>query len=361
MTSKEALGSTKAGRSMLKEALFKSKGYRAFMKYRDQTAQQFPDFEARFADDMAKLLESDPDPAATQQEFADRIGTDALMADPDAMNQNIRHLLEPEVMADRIHRILESNFVKMTFPVFNALFDAANPGADPSLKRDMVEGHILAIDLSEPMDRIVDRDEDLEYLEDYRIMNPYILKLAVSKISKGGHTVLESFQEGFADAQKGQYMDEKLKSDPLHMTERQMEYSYKKYRAVMGTAGANMALAEPPLADIFYSGMAHAAEAVGCGNEIEDSIRNGYVKVPSWPLYYTTISGDVGLGFEATLERSRQYMEWARLSARLLPEDFTHGEFLKFLFMSVEHYTQFWYNHLSKDIQEKFKENLPTG
>ena len=51
---------------------------------------------------------------------------------------------------------------------------------DPStnMREDIVDGHIIAIDLSEPMDRIVDKDEDLEYLDDYKLMNPYILKLA---------------------------------------------------------------------------------------------------------------------------------------------------------------------------------------
>ena len=32
-------------------------------------------------------------------------------------------------------------------------------------------------------------------------------------------------------------------------------------------------------------GMAKAAESVGCGNEIEDSIRDKAIKIPSWPLY----------------------------------------------------------------------------
>ena len=33
--------------------------------------------------------------------------------------------------------------------------------------------------------------------------------------------------------------------------------------------------------------MAKAAESVGCGNEIEDTIRDKAVKIPSWPLYYS--------------------------------------------------------------------------
>ena len=361
VTSKEGLSTTRTGRSILKEALFKSRGYRTFVKYKEETARQFPDFESRFVEGMVQALESDGDPVATQREFAHEIGTDRLMADPDHIDDTRARLLEPDTMADRVHRILDSNFVKMTFPVFNALFDAANPHSDPALKRDMVEGHILAIDLSEPMDRIVDRDEDLEYLKDYRLMNPYILGLARSKISRGGVAVLKSFEDGFRDARSGQYMDEELKSHPDRMTEVQMEYSYKKYRAVMGTAGANMAMAEPPLSEAFYSGMAHASEAVGCGNEIEDSLQNGYVKVPSWPLYYSVLSGDVHTGFEATLERSRQYLERARLSLRLLPDGFTHLEFLKFLFMTVEHYTEFWYNRISKaDRWLQFQKSIPV-
>lgn len=361
VTSKEGLSTTKTGRSILKEALFKSRGYKMFAKYKDETTAQFPGFEERFAQGMAAALEADTDPVATQQAFATEIGTEHLMADPTIIDKTRAGLLASGVMADRVHRILNSNFVKMTFPVFNALYDAANPDSDPDAKKDMVEGHILAIDLSEPMDRIVDRDEDLEYLEDYRLMNPYILKLARERISRGGAAVLESFNEGFADARRGQYMDEDLKSHPDVITERQMEYSYKKYRAVMGTAGANMAMAKPPLSEIFYSGMAHASEAVGCGNEIEDSLQNGYIKVPSWPLYYSVLAGEARVGFEATLERSRQYLEQARLSAGLLSDDFAHAEFLKFLFMTVEHYTEFWYNKISSaNLWPQFQKSIPA-
>ena len=43
------------------------------------------------------------------------------------------NLNDPEILQDRIMRILDSNFVKMTYPVFNALYDAAAAcmGRDP--------------------------------------------------------------------------------------------------------------------------------------------------------------------------------------------------------------------------------------
>ena len=363
VVSKEALMSTKPGKQIMKQGLFKSKGYKLFNKYKEETENDFPNFTERFTQGLLNEIKSDPSPNSTQQAFADEVGSTEIILQASEIDPIKSKLENLEILKDRVLRILNSNFVKMTFPVFNALFDGASKYIgknDPQLRQDMVEGHILAIDLSEPMDRIVDKDEDLEFLDDYKLMNPYILKLARDKISKGGELVLKEFEEGFKDARVGQYLDEKLKSKPTTITEEEMNLSYKKYRAVMGTAGRNMALAERPLGEIFYLGMARAAEGVGCGNEIEDSIKNGFVKVPSWPLYYSLLANDIRKGFELTLEKSNLYLQDARLALKLLPEDFSHTEFLEFLFLTVEHYNQYWFNQLQKTNKwTEFESNLP--
>ena len=364
VTSKEALMSTKPGKQIIKQAMFKSKGYRSFNKYKEEAEREFPNFAQRFTQGLLQQIKSDPDPNLTQQAFGNEVGSTEIILNASEIAPIRSKLEEIDVLQDRVTRILNSNFVKMTFPVFNALFDGAADYSgrdDPQLKQDMVEGHILAIDLSEPMDRIVDKDEDLDFLDDYKLMNPYILKLARDKISKGGDLVLKEFEEGFKDARVGQYLDEKLKSKPTEITEEKMTLSYKKYRAVMGTAGRNMALSERPLGEIFYLGMARAAEGVGCGNEIEDSIKNGFVKIPSWPLYYSLLANDVKKGFEITLEKSNLYLQDARLALELLPEEFSHKEFLSFLFLTVEHYNQYWYNKLQKaNMWSEFKSKLPS-
>jgi hypothetical protein len=361
--SKESLMSTKPGKQIMKQALFKSKGYKLFNRYKEETEKEFPNFAERFAQDLYKEIKSDSSPNSTQQAFGDEVGSTEIILQSSEIDPIRSKLDDIEVIRDRVARILNSNFVKMTFPVFNALFDGASEylgNKNDHLKQDIVEGHILAIDLSEPMDRIVDKDEDLEYLDDYKLMNPYILKLARDKISKGGDTVLNEFEEGFKEARIGQYLVEELKSKPTQITEEEMTLSYKKYRSVMGTAGRNMALAERPLGEIFYLGMARAAEGVGCGNEIEDSIKNGFVKIPSWPLYYSLLSNDVKKGFEITLEKSNLYLRDARLAIELLPEGFSHKEFLEFLFLTVEHYNQFWYNKLQKANKwSEFESKLP--
>ena len=210
------------------------------------------------------------------------------------------------------------------------------------------------------MDRIVDKDEDLDYLDDYKLMNPYILILAREKISKGGDEVLKQFENGFKDARVGQYLDTKLKENPTSITEAELDESYKKYRSVMGTAGQNMALSREPLGEIFHIGMAKAAESVGCGNEIEDSIRDKAIKIPSWPLYYSLSKNDVKEGLELTMKKSESYLSEARKAIESLPDDFSHTKFLEFLFLTVEHYNDYWYKKLQQEnIWSELSSNLP--
>ena len=360
VVSREALASTKPGKQILKQGLFKSKGFRLFERYRAEAESGFPEFAGRFASDLLAGIRSDPDHSSTHRKFADEIGTTEISLPSSEISDAVSRLDSADAIQDRVGRILNSNFVKMTFPVFNALFDAAAEKEDSAMRRDMVEGHIIAIDLSEPMDRIVDKDEDLEYLDDYKLLCPYILNLAKERISRGGDRVLAEFETGFREALDGQYVDAKLKSRPTSITEEEMNRCYKKYRAVMGTAGRNMAMAERPLGEIFYLGMARAAEGVGCGNEIEDSVKNRFVKVPSWPLYYSVLSGDVRRGFENTLRKSGLYLQDARLALDLLPDGFSHREFLEFLFLTVDHYNQFWYRQLEKaDLWSELESRIP--
>ncbi|WP_268543807.1 hypothetical protein [Candidatus Nitrosotenuis cloacae] len=363
VVSKEALMSTKSGKQIMKQGLFKSKGFKLFNQYKEEAEAEFPKFADRFTDDLLREIKGDASPAATQNEFAKEVGSSEITLRESEIPSIRSKLEDRDTLKDRVLRILNSNFVKMTLPVFNALYDAAaqhSGNADAQMRQDLVDGHIIAIDLSEPMDRIMDKDEDLEYLDDYKLMNPYILRIARKKIAKGGEQVLQEFEDGFKDARLGQYIDTKLKMHPTKITEEQMNQCYKKYRAVMGTAGRNMALADGKLGEIFYLGMARAAESVGCGNEIEDSIKNKFVKVPSWPLYYTLLTDDVKKGFDFTMRKSELYLSDARLALELLPKDFSHTEFLEFLFLTVEHYNQYWYNQLSKaNIWSEFSANLP--
>ena len=361
--SKVSLMSTRSGKRIIKQVLLQEKGYKQYHKYKIESEREFSEFTKRFLLSLHEKLISDTNPKATMKKFADEIEANELSLD-DAQIETVRERLsKPDVLADRVQRILNSNFVKMTYPVLTALIDSATDYNKETISKDVrnaiVDGHVIAIDLSEPMDRIMDADEDVEFLDDYKLMNPYILEIARQKISVGGDAVLKAFEDGFKDARIGQYIDARLKLKPESISDENMIGCYKKYRAVMGTAGRNMALNLPPLNDIFHLGMAKAAECVGCGNEMEDAIVNGGIKIPSWPLYYAIVTKNVQKAFELTLDKSEIYLEEAKIALEMLPDELSIKPFLKFLFLTVSHYNQYWFNVMKRrDLFPYFQKNL---
>ena len=347
---KSALMSTGSGKAILKQIFLRQNGFKQFNKYKQKTEQEFPEFTKRYLLSLHEIIVSDPTPSNTLKKFMEETGSAEFALDEQKINDIKSRLSRPEILADRVGRILNSNFVKMTFPVFTALFEGASDylkeNFSTEARNSIIDGHMIAIDLSEPMDRIVDRDEDLEYLDDYKLMSPYILEIARQKISEGGDSVLKAFEDGFKDARIGQYIDSKLKNKPESISDESMITCYKKYRAVMGSAGRNMALNHRPLADIYHLGMARAGECVGCGNEIEDAIKNGSIKIPSWPLYYSLNVGDIKKGFELTMRKSKIYSDDAKIALSMLPQEYPIMPFLEFLFLTINHYNEYWYNEM---------------
>ena len=361
--SKVALMKTNSGKIILKQVLLQEKGYKQYSKYKAYSEKEFPEFTKRFLLSLHEQIISDQNPSSTMKKFIEEIGSPELALEEPKIQSVKSRLSKPEVLADRVQRILNSNFVKMTFPVLNALFDGASEYYKENLPKDiknsLIDGHIIAIDLSEPMDRILDNDEDKEFLEDYKLMNPYILEIARQKISVGGDAVVKAFEDGFKDARIGQYIDYRLKTKPESVSDENMIGCYKKYRAVMGTAGRNMALNMNPLNEIFHLGMAKAAECAGCGNEMEDAIKNGAIKIPSWPLYYSIVTKDVELAFELTLRKGEIYLEEAKIALKMIPPDLEIKPFLEFLFLTVSHYNQYWFNEMKRrDLFPYFQKNL---
>ncbi|MGB8767024.1 MAG: hypothetical protein WCC79_06845 [Nitrososphaeraceae archaeon] len=361
--SKVSLLSTHSGKRILKQVLLQEKGYKQYHKYKVESEKEFPEFTKRFLLSLHEKLISDTNPKATMKKFVDEIEANELSLDDSKIETVRERLSKPDVLADRVQRILNSNFVKMTYPVLTALIDSATDFNKETISKEVrnsiVDGHVIAIDLSEPMDRIMDADEDIEFLDDYKLINPYILEIARQKISVGGDAVLKAFEDGFKDARIGQYIDARLKLKPESISDENMIGCYKKYRAVMGTAGRNMALNLPPLNDIFHLGMAKAAECVGCGNEMEDAIVNGGIKIPSWPLYYAIVTKNVEKAFELTLDKSEIYLEEAKIELDMLPDEHSIKPFLKFLFLTVSHYNQYWFNEMKRrDLFPYFQKSL---
>ena len=362
---KQSLLTTQSGRKIFKSGLIRDNKYKSFKFYLNASKKEYDGFVQRYKEGIYGLIKTDSSPLQTHRNFINEIGGTSELELPSNEIEGLRLKLEdPTDLFDRIDRILNSNFIKMTFPVFYALFDgyAQITGlTDNKMRNNVIDGHLIAIDLSEPMDRILDKDEDLEYLTDYKFINPYILLLAKQKLSATAPEVLKEFQSGFDDALLGQQIDYDLKTKKLELTYDNLERSYKKYRSVLGTAGRNMSLNQRPLSEIYYIGMAKAAECVGCGNEIQDAIVTKGIKSPSWPLFYSNLTHDVKLGFRLTLEKSKSYLSEASLALEMLDKDINIKPFLEFLFLTVSHYNEFWYRELVTkrgDLLYKFQNEL---
>jgi len=362
---KQSLLTTQSGRKIFKSGLIRDNKYKSFKFYLNASKKEYDGFVQRYKEGIYGLIKTDSSPLQTHRNFINEIGGTRELELPSNEIEGLRLKLEdPTDLFDRIDRILNSNFIKMTFPVFYALFDgyAQSTGlTDDKMRNNVIDGHLIAIDLSEPMDRILDKDEDLEYLTDYKFINPYILLLAKQKLSATVPEVLKEFQSGFDDALLGQQIDYDLKTKKIELTYDNLERSYKKYRSVLGTAGRNMSLNQRPLSEIYYIGMAKAAECVGCGNEIQDAIVTKGIKSPSWPLFYSNLTHDVKLGFRLTLEKSKSYLSEASLALEMLDKDMNIKPFLEFLFLTVSHYNEFWYRELVTkrgDLLYKFQNEL---
>ncbi len=362
---KNNLIKTNSGRKILKKGLFRDEGYLQFKKYVELSKKEYDSFVLRFQKDIFELIESDTSPDVTHEKFLKEIdGSQGLRLELGKFQEIKKNLLRDNNLTDRIKRILNSNFIKMTFPVFFALFDGYmkfTKNSDINMRNDIIDGHLIAIDLSEPMDRIIDKDEDLEYLEDYKFLNPYILNLAKLKISKGGDRVFSEFENGFKNALEGQQYDYEMKVGTRELTYENIEHSYNKYRAILGTAGKNMSLNQKPLSEIYYIGMAKAAESVGCGNEIQDAIVTKGIKSPSWPLYYSMMTTSVTKGFKLTLDKGFSYLSEANSALYMLDDNFEIKPFLNFLFLTVSHYNEYWYQELVQnrgDLMSKFQNDI---
>ena len=75
--------------------------------------------------------------------------------------------------------------------------------------------------------------------------------------------------------------------------------------------------------------------------------------------YYSIVTNNVEKAFELTLTKSEIYLDEAKIALEMLPEEMTIKPFLKFLFLTVSHYNQYWFNVMKRrDLFPYFQKNL---
>ena len=129
----------------------RERGYKQYSKYSLKYETEFEDFTKRFLLSLHRRIISDTSPSSTLSKFAEEVGSQEMDSDSSKIENIKNRLSRPEILADRVQRILDSNFVKMTFPVFNALFDGSvaffKEDISNELRTSIIDGHIIARDL----------------------------------------------------------------------------------------------------------------------------------------------------------------------------------------------------------------------
>lgn len=347
--------STPSGRELVLRRAVGDRGIKQLEFYSEKANVYFSDLPTVYTKGLHNLIKQDEEPRRTLAVFEESYRNFPELALDDKKIDPVKQkLLNVDALRLRVNRLLASDFISKTGFIFLALCEGALKHNGITLteeaKRNLLYGHMIAIDLSEGMDRAIDRDEDLEFLDDYRFMNPYILKLGQEMISAVDQSVYQSFESGFKRALKAQSLDRRAKEHPKSVTHENMNRIYGKYRAVIGTAGRNMALNRGKIAEIYDFGMAKAAEAGGCTDELMDSLKAGFFEIPSWPFFFAIQTGDPRKAFELTLKKGRCYLDEAKIALEMLPRDFPVRPFIDSLFLVLGHKMEHAYNTTMREI-----------
>lgn len=114
---------TPSGRMILKSGLLKDKKYSLFKYYLEESKKEYSGFVQRYKDGIYELIHSDPSPIDTHKAFIDEIGgPKELELETNQIDIAKAKMTDRSMINDRIDRILNSNFVKMTYPVFFCTF-----------------------------------------------------------------------------------------------------------------------------------------------------------------------------------------------------------------------------------------------
>src|SRR5205823_5571218 len=135
------------GKIIMKQIVFRQSGYKQFNKYKQKTEQEFPGFTSRFLVSLHEKISTDTNPSGTLKKFIDEVGSSEFTLDEHNINDVKSRLSKPDVLSDRLGRLLNSNFVKMTYPIFNALLDGASmylKETEPvDTKNYIIDGHLI--------------------------------------------------------------------------------------------------------------------------------------------------------------------------------------------------------------------------
>src|SRR3989304_8977635 len=104
--SKETLMTTEAGKDILKQGMFHSKGYKQFQQYKEKSEAEFPEFVKRFVTDLYTAIKSDQNPNSTLSSFLAEVGATELSLESSKIDDVKVRLSDQNTQTDMATRSL---------------------------------------------------------------------------------------------------------------------------------------------------------------------------------------------------------------------------------------------------------------
>lgn len=329
----------------------RSKAWKQFLFYREKSKDRLQSFHRKLLKELHQKIKNDENPYGSASSLAEELGFTELNYNTRKEALQAKERLEDEkLLEERLYQLEETKFIKTTAPFFEGIIDAISKlERQPEEEMEQIYyGHYCAIQVSDGGDRIIDKDEELNRLEDYKLMVAHVDRIATENIEPYPE-VYKSYVEGLKLAKIGQRRDRELKENPRLITYQRMEECYLKVFEPIGRTARNLTKNIQPYAELLHVGAGKISSVMMIGDEEQDLIEGGKIEVPSWILYYSMQKGDIMEGLKLTLEKAKKYEEEARIMYKMLPGDFPIKPLLSLLFPFSRFFVKQQYQRVLSD------------
>jgi hypothetical protein len=347
------------------------RGFKLFLKGAKKQSKKFDKegkvflerFKKRLTEKLYHEIKKDKNPTETINSFAEELGFEELECKKGSGGQIRRGLLDQTNLKKTVECLCESKFVYQLAPVFCAISWSVREYKKLNIKEKQVD-QLLAAPLegligSNAIDSIIDRDEYLNFLDYFKLIGAYSIKLArADSLESGGEVTLKLFEEGLKDANIGQHIDKRIKeriekNSKASITYSEMEECYRKYNPV-GVAAKMQCWNEKDLEDIFYVGGASLGKEGGIIDDFQDTLEKKRFDNPSWQSYFLSRTKDVEKSLEYAFEQGKIYGERGKMTIGWLPHGYSILPYLEGIF---------WY--LNRSLKKEYKKvkkqiSIPT-
>ncbi|MDI6798780.1 MAG: hypothetical protein QMD12_02170 [Candidatus Aenigmarchaeota archaeon] len=344
---------TLSGFKLAFHKIYRSSGIEQFEYYEKLGKELLGEFKKRLLQKISSYIKEDKNPLSSINNFAEEMGFSDLRCESESEARDIREkLLKTENLNNALTCILDSKFISDTAPAFIAISDGVcrykKLNIPKTSQHQLIFAALEGLLTSNCIDSNIDKDEDLELLNEFKLVGSKAIRLARKDcLEAGGEQALELFNNGLKDGNIGQHEDRRIKENPSSISREKMETCFHKYNPI-GTAAQILSWDQEPLAEINYRGGCFLGKAAGVIDDFQDALEKNKIDIPSWQFYHIYLTKNVKKGLRLALEEGKNYIKEGEKARDMLPSDYSILPFLGVTFLALDMQLHVFYKRTMK-------------